>query len=518
MTSGATTAGAVALPVLVRGRLVVADPDAGRDPDAGHDAGAGGRVHVVRQPVIDRGTLRPTGEERVLVLPRPDPRELLVDRGPAVEELMGLPFEEVLAFAAELGRQLGEAGDDVAAALDASGPAATVDARATRIAGAQLAELFAHERLGEAVDRDLGSGDAPGRAFLDGWVTLPTPARRGPTALLADRLHGRDGPPHLAAAPRLRAVPTHQLHVTAGNSPLVVAVSLLWALATKGAAVVKAPVGTVAVSSAIASAMARVDPDHPLCRHTSIVYWPGGDPSVEDVLLGSGRFDRLVAWGSADAVTSLRARAGSARTIAFGPRASVSLIGREALAGDLAGVAARAAADSVVADQAVCQASLLHVVEGPEDDALAYCEALQAALAEWDRALPHVLGPETVGHLRHLRRGALADGTWFDNGRWPALTSTVVLAPGGFDLARHPGGRCVVVRRVDHLVDGLRLLDPGIMSVGVAPDDAREALAAPILARGADGVLPLGEAEARWAGMPHDGLRVLGELVRWVSG
>jgi hypothetical protein len=38
-----------------------------------------------------------------------------------------------------------------------------------------------------------------------------------------------------------------------------------------------------------------------------------------------------------------------------------------------------------------------------------------------------------------------------------------------------------------------------------------------IVARGVDGVLPLGEAERAYPGMPHDGMRVLDELVRWVN-
>ena len=58
--------------------------------------------------------------------------------------------------------------------------------------------------------------------------------------------HRLGGPP--AATPpkrRLRAVPMSQLHITAGNSPVVPAVSALRALATKGPLTVKLPSGAL---------------------------------------------------------------------------------------------------------------------------------------------------------------------------------------------------------------------------------------------------------------------------------
>ena len=105
----------------------------------------------------------------------------------------------------------------------------------------------------------------------------------------------------------------------------------------------------------------------------------------------------------------------------------------------------------------------------------------------------------------------------FENGRWPYLTSVVVYLPTGIDLDYHPAGRCVLVRRVDALADALTTLNPRVAAVGVSPETARTALQDQIVGRGVDNVLPLGDAERAYPGMPHDGIRVLSELVRWVS-
>jgi hypothetical protein len=508
----------IALPALVRGRLVeppelpldrlraLADTPSDDQP-----------VSVLARPLLD-ATLAPTGQRRLLIVPRPEPQALVEpDGGAAIRDLLELRFADVLAYVGGLAQQAMRDGADLARALRtlAGAPA---EARAVQLMHAQLGALLDPAQIALAVDRELAVGDTPGRAALDDWITLGAATHRGATARIADNVYGPS--PLVAGAPAVRAVPTRQLHVTAGNSFLVPFVSALWSYATKAAAVIKAPGDAVLATSLLVSAIGRMDPEHPLTRHLSLVYWAGGDRRTEQALLAGGRFERAVVWGSAATVADLAPRLAAAgdtlRTLVLGPRTGASLIGHDALA-DLEQTAARAAADSMIADQAACTASLVHLVEGTDAQALDYCEALRAALADWDRAMPLVLSTETVGRLARLRRGAFAQGTWFVNGRWPHVTSTVVLMRAGFDHALHPGGRCVVVRSVPSLREGLRAVRPPVGSVGVAPESDRAQLRDELVVRGADRVLPLGEAERGYPGIPHDGVRVLSQLVRWVS-
>src|SRR4029078_4414449 len=57
----------------------------------------------------------------------------------------------------------------------------------------------------------------------------------------------------------------------------------------------------------------------------------------------------------------------------------------------------------------------------------------------------------------------------------------------------------------------------GISTVGIAPEAHRTQLRDAVAARGVSNVVPLGEAERAYAGMPHDGMRILSELLSWAT-
>ena len=510
--------GTVRLPALVRGRLVLAPapddlpaaPPVGR-PRAKAERGVVDGAYTLRRPVLDPARLEPTGAVQTLVLPSVQPEALLGDRE-SVLELMRLPFADVLDYVAALHAALADRPGlvgAIAAAADATSPAGP---RAGSLHLELLRGLLDPVALGEAVDRDLGAPGVPGRRNLDAWTATGAHARGGVTAALRRHAFAVPEPPPPVA--RVRALPTRQLHITAATSPVIPLVCALRAIATKSPAVIKASSESHLATTLLAVAMHAVDPEHPITRHTSLVCWPGGDRRVEDVLLGSGRIDRLVAWGSATTLESLRARAGAVRAISLEPRSGASLIGRAAL-GDPGAVAVRAAADSLVENQYACTASLTHYVEASRDEALDYCEALRAALARWDAVLPHAPARESVGALRRLRRGRLARDRWFVNQRGGVPTSSVVLTSG--PVGAHPLGRCVVVRAVTDLEEAVRDLHPGVSTVGVAPEAERTALRDAIAVRGVSNIVPLGEAERAFAGMPHDGRRILSELVEWAT-
>jgi hypothetical protein len=408
-----------------------------------------------------------------------------------------------------------ERAEVVRAVTEVAGATSPTGARAGELHVELMRGLLNSETVADAVDRDLGGPGVPGRRYLDEWVPAGVRGRSGLAAEIRRRLFALDEPS--LATPRLRALPTRQIHISAGNSPVIPLVCALRAIATKSPAVIKSSSQSFLAASLLGIAMHAVDPDHPITRHTSLVCWPGGDRRIEDALLSAGGFDRLVAWGSAATLASLRARAPVMRMIFLEPRTGVSFIGRQALEDDLTGVAQRAASDSLADNQQACSASLMHYVEGTPDEALAYCEALRAVLARWDAAVPHTPTRESRGRLRRLRRGELARNRWFTNTRNGVVTSSVVCVPSAFDVASHPAGRCVVVRPVEDLAEAIGLLHSGISTVGIEPETRRIELRDAVAHQGVSSVLPLGEAERAFAGMPHDGMRILSELVSWAT-
>jgi hypothetical protein len=512
--------GVLRLPALVKGELVHAEPisfgtlAAVADAAAARPGEGASLFRIDARLVLQERTGAAEGERRFLVFPRIDP-ERLVERDPAelARTLYALRFQDVLDYLAAVRDALAAARAAVSESVALVGGSAFVDARLLAVIFELLPQLFDPAPHAEAVDRELGGDRHRGRDYLDGWVDVPSAAARGMTARLADLVLGGRAVPSLV--PSVRAIPTRQLHITAGNSPLLPLLSFLRGLVTKGACVVKSPAEASLATAVAGAAMVAADPHHPLTRHTSLLYWPGGDREIEDVLFAPDAFDRVVVWGSADTVRSVRQRTPLTKTVALNPRYGVSLV--DARGGDVEAAAARASVDTLVWEQQACTASLVHYVEGEEADVLAYTRALARTLLRWDehrrRPLPRVL----QGRIKLLRRGEWVNGTWFENKVGGELSSAVVYMPGAVDLAKHPMARLVVVRRVERLEDVASTLTSAVASAGIFPDAALPRLRDALAAAGVSNVLPLGEGERVYPGIPHDGMRVLSELVSWAN-
>ncbi|HEX4193795.1 MAG TPA: acyl-CoA reductase, partial [Stellaceae bacterium] len=356
--------GVARLPVLIGGALLIPElpsiaeiEDAVASGDRGVDIG---ETHLI---ILDAevGGCRLRG----LALPRvTDPARLIPGNiAERIRTLHSLDFAAIGRHIDAIGAASAIDGPIVRQALPLAIACSDQPEYFVRLGFADVHAAFNGAAVGAAVDRELSYDGRPGRDFLDGWVEIDEAVRPGGMAIAGAKLKG---PP--AASParrRLRAVPMSQLHITAGNSPVVPAVSALRALATKGAAAVKLPSGALVAGAAFALALWAADPEHPLVRHASIAYWRGGDESVEAALFRRGAFERIVVWGSRTSVDAVSARAAGTKTLVFNPRYGMSLIGREALApGAIEETARLAAQDALVWNQQACIASLVHYVEG----------------------------------------------------------------------------------------------------------------------------------------------------------
>ena len=553
-------AGVCRLPFLVRGELVVPERVERSEIAAAFAAeversGKRGRdvtyvkmekVQVVREPLVDREASRFTDGWLYQVMPRLSPSEVCEpDPTKLAPTLYNLPVKEVISYLGEVGRLFAPDGFLARKGIELSRFSSELPDDFIRGAFFSIPMLFSEKMATEMIDNELSFGGIAGRKFLDGWTKVKTEGYPGISMVLANRVAGVSGglrafaaravgwmkfgvplPDDIASimptqgySVQTRAMPTRQLHVTAGNSPLVPVMSCFRALVTKGYGVIKAPYGATIPGALLALALYTANPDHPLTRNTSIVYWKGGDREVEEFLFLPTFFDRLVVWGSPEAVESIRARPIPIKPGFFNPRYALSFIGLGSEEGeDLDAVAARAAIDTMIWNQKACISSLVHYVEGDEARALAYCEALSRALAKWDEEIPNLVPPHLAGQIKRLKRGKFMTARWFTNGAPGKPQSHVIYMPGEFNLLDHPFSRTVIVRRLDSLEKALGLLHPAVSAVGVHPEPRRLALRDLITARGVSCVFPLGEGEKLYAGIPHDGMRVLSELVEWVNG
>ena len=457
-------------------------------------------VQVVREPVIDRTTMRYTGDYLYQVMP-PVAAAALIERD--IDKLVAGPFslktKDILDYLDVIIKALSDNQAFITRVMDiyrltSDFPDDYLDSWATL-----LLNLSRREHARQMIDSELSIWGRPGGEFLDGWVEIPG--------------HPITGSKNVR--PRIRAMPTRQLHITAGNAPEVPLTSLLRALLTKSAAVIKLPYGAILPGTIFSLAAVAAAPEHPLTKNLSIVYWQGGDRTIEDELFSPHAFDRIVVWGSPETVESIQTRALFARAVVFNPRYGVSMIGHEAFSMELEDVTNKAVRDTLIYDQKACTSSLVHYVEGNLDEVRHYARKLQQNLASRDIKQPAFVPPKKIGQIKSLRRGKYTNAEWFLNEKDGRFTSGVVLLTGEFDILDHPMSRFVVVRPVSDLNEALQYMNPNVSTVGVYPEERRFLLRDRIAARGVSNVFPLGECERLYPGMPHDGMPVLNQLVDW---
>jgi hypothetical protein len=355
-----------------------------------------------------------------------------------------------------------------------------------------LPKLFTRETMEFQIRTELG-----GRDVLDGWREISgTPS---------GRIH------------RIRAFPPRLVHIIAGNSPGVAAVSIVRGALVKGLNLIKLPSNDLFTATAVLQAMADVAPGHPVTRSFSAVYWRGGDEQVEGVLFRPQFFDKLVAWGGGSTIVNARRYVGPGfELIAFDPKTSISLVGREAFESDavLRAVADLAAADATLVEQQACASSRYQFVEGTPDQVDRYCALVHQRMgvrrrtsSAAGRPVPADLREEIEG----LRGMEPLYRVWGDY----AGSGLVVRSEEPVDF--HPDFRTVNVVPVAELAEGIAHATVATQTVGVYPPARKEALRDSLAAMGAQRIVPLGSAGSVETGLPHDGFLPLTRFVRWVT-
>ncbi len=355
---------------------------------------------------------------------------------------------------------------------------------------AGLGAIFNRAALEFQIRQELGGADV-----LDGWRAIETP--RG--------------------IQRMRAMPARLIHVIAGNAPGVAAQTLIRGALTKGVHLIKLPSNDLFTATALLRALAATAPGHPLTRSFSAVYWRGGDEAVERALFRPQYFDKLVAWGGESTIRSAAKYLGPGfELVAFDPKSSISLIGREVFETpeSLADAADRGAADATGMNQQACTSSRFQFVEGTLEQVDRYCALLQAALGV-ERPTATAAGTPLTGEIRE----AIAA---------PKTLEPIYRVLGGYDgrglvvrseepVDFHPDGRVVNVVAVPDLGEAVRHVGVATQTVGVWPVPRKQALRDRIASAGAQRVVTLGRAVSVQMGLSHDGFNPLQRFVRWVN-
>jgi hypothetical protein len=314
----------------------------------------------------------------------------------------------------------------------------------------------------------------------------------------------------------IRAFPPRMVHMLAGNSPSACLASISQAAMLKAVNVFKLPSSDPFSCVAVLRTMADIDPDHPVVKSMSAVYWKGGDESIERTLYRPQYFNRIVAWGGGSAIDNvIRYLQPGLQLVSFDPKTSISMIGPEGFASDavIAEVADAAAADVNAFNQEACLASRFIFAEGDRAAIERFCAKLQERLGvDRDYGAGQALPPPV-----DLREEVTALQAMDEAQVWGKPDGRGLVLLTDEPVPFHPTNKTVNVVQVKALADAIRYVNVATQTVGVYPETAKAGLRDRLANAGAQRVIRLGSALRHMMGSPHDAMFPLQRMVHWMS-
>ncbi|KOS56697.1 acyl-CoA reductase [Rhodococcus rhodochrous] len=409
--------------------------------------------------------------------------------GPAFD----VPVDEIIDLLVEVGNRISQDPDGAfERALGFAKQSSPLPSEVVERSYHFLPNTFNRRSMEFQIANELGGIDV-----LDGWRQI------------ADTPSGR--------VHHVRAFPPRLIHVIAGNAPGVAALSIVRGALIKGLNLIKIPSNDLFTAPAILQALAAVAPGHPVTRSFSAAYWRGGDERVEGTLFRPQFFDKLVAWGGGSTIANAQKYIGPGfELVAFDPKTSISLIGREAFDSDesLARAADLAAADATLVEQQACASSRFQFVEGTTEQVDRYCALLRERMAV-ERPTASAAGRPLPSDLREEIEGLRGMDDFYRV--WGDYSGSGVVIRSDDPVDFHPDSRTVNVVPVSDLREGVDHANVATQTVGVFPPARKVELRDSLAAMGVQRIVNLGAAGGVEHGLPHDGFMPLTRFVRWVN-
>jgi hypothetical protein len=473
--------------------------------------------NVLEIPIIARGRVIMPGEDAVefkgrggAAFRQADPHkhihDLVLGDTSRLRDLHDTPMAEIIELLAELGDRL--VLDDnpllqesFELALKAGGLAEPI----LRGVYDALPNMFMRDGMTKLVDKTIGL------AYIDGWV---------PSGGAYDCVS-------------IRAVGTRQLHITAGNVPVVAAMTIARAGLTKSDILIKSPSNDPLTANAIARTLIELAPDHPVTKHIAVAYWKGGDDYMDSQIVRTSRIDKITAWGGMSSVRHIQKFLTPGIDLtALNPKYSMSMVGRETFASEAVMDEAAIGLATLAGfyNQTACaNTRIVYVESDTDDDSIEKVVELgRKMVAAYDR-LPPLLSVPFVERNRELEAemDAIVDQDDFYHVEGDSLKGGFIVSKFNdrvefFDKLNN---RIVNFVPVDNLIDVIKWCDDTTQTVGLYPEarraELRDAFALAGVQRlvsleGGDPMTVYGNSHHMPPGSPHDGIEPMRRSVRWV--
>lgn len=436
------------------------------------------QIHRSRDLGVDFAT--PALDLNALVHPRTE-----------LPPLLNTPVAEIIDFLAEAGQRLADKSNPyVEACIDRMAKVSLQPRTAVEFMVRTAADYLDKRSLWELVEQNF-----PNPKALDEWVPHTD---------------------HQGRRSYIRAFPPRLIHVLPGNAPGQGIRSIAQSALVKAVNVFKMASADPFSTVAFLRTMADIDPEHPVVRSMSAIYWRGGDDHVERVLYRPQYFDKLVAWGGGDAINNVMKYIGPGfQLVSFDPKTSISMVGREAFASEAAMVEAATlnASDVAMANQEACVCSRFTFIEATPEQADRYCKVLaeQIRIDRMGEGTPRPLEMDLKEQIETLR---MMDE---DYAVFGALDGRGVAIRSDEPVDFHPLRKTSNVVCVPSLMEAIKYVNVATQTVGVYPFHRMPELRDHLASGGAQRVVRLGEAGPSAIGNPHDAMYPLHRFVHWMA-
>jgi hypothetical protein len=472
---------------------------------------------ILQIPIIARGTVIMPGDDAVdfkgrggaafrQANPHKHIHDLVLGDTSRLRDLHDTPMAQIIELLAELGERLSLDDNPLLQesfelALKAGGLAEPI----LRGVYDALPQMFDAKGMTALVDKTVGL------AYIDGWV---------PSGGDYDCVS-------------IRAVGTRQLHITAGNVPVVAAMTIARAGLTKSDILIKSPSNDPLTANAIARTLIDLAPDHPLTKHIAVAYWKGGDEFMDSQIIRTSRVDKITAWGGMSSVRHIQKFLTPGIDLtALNPKYSMSMVGRETFASEAAMDEAAIGLATLAGfyNQTACaNTRIVYVESDTDEDGIAKVVELGRKMVAAYSMLPPLLSVPFVERNRELEAemDAILDQDDFYHVEGDTLSGGFIVSKFNDRVEFYDklNNRVVNFVPVDDLTDVIKWCDDTTQTVGLYPESRRTelrdgfALAGVqrlVSLEGGDPMTVYGNSHHMPPGSPHDGIEPMRRSVRWV--
>ena len=325
---------------------------------------------------------------------------------------------------------------------------------------------------------------------------------------------------------QMRCFGARTLHVVAGNSPTISALSIVRNAILRSDAIIKAPSNDPFTALAIAQTMCEVAPNHPITKHLTVSYWRGGDEALEEKLYQPHNIEKIIAWGGYASVkhASKYIQPGL-ELISLDPKRSISIIAKEVFDSEenMQEAAVRLASDFGGMNQVGCiNARTVYVQSGTDEEGLeqlnrfgqmAYDALL--GLSPSYSTKPKRFDKELKAHVDALR---LSDD-WYKviggEDEEGAVIVSQVSEP--VEFATMLNDRVANLIPIDEIEEATAAANAYTQTVGVYPESLKDELKDLLALYGAQRFVSLGYAVSSTLASPQDSVEILRRMGKWIT-